>query len=34
VLQNAARQVIEGKATADEALGKANTELENILNQS
>jgi N,N'-diacetylchitobiose transport system substrate-binding protein len=34
VLQNAARQVIEGKATADEALGKANTELEDILNQS
>ncbi|WP_336204855.1 extracellular solute-binding protein [Nonomuraea sp. LPB2021202275-12-8] len=34
VLQNAARQVIEGKATVDEALGKANTELEDILNQS
>ncbi len=34
VLQNAARQVIEGKASVDEALGKANTELENILNQS
>jgi N,N'-diacetylchitobiose transport system substrate-binding protein len=34
VLQNAARQVIEGKASADEALAAANTELENILNQS
>nr|BFE87816.1 hypothetical protein GCM10020093_104170 [Planobispora longispora] len=33
VLQNAARSVIEGKATADEALAKANTELEEILNQ-
>ncbi|WP_049573733.1 extracellular solute-binding protein [Nonomuraea sp. SBT364] len=32
VLQNAARSVIEGKATADEALAKANTELEEILN--
>ncbi|MGP3957232.1 extracellular solute-binding protein [Nonomuraea sp. 3N208] len=34
VLQNAARSVIEGKATADEALAKANKELEDILNQS
>ncbi|MBF8188915.1 extracellular solute-binding protein [Nonomuraea sp. K274] len=34
VLQNAARNVIEGKATADEALAAANTELENILNAS
>ncbi|WP_084959455.1 extracellular solute-binding protein [Thermoactinospora rubra] len=33
VLQNAARSVIEGKTTADEALAKANTELEQILNQ-
>lgn len=34
VLQNAARSVIEGKATADEALASANKELEDILNQS
>ncbi|MFI6790323.1 extracellular solute-binding protein [Nonomuraea sp. NPDC050383] len=34
VLQNAARSVIEGKATADDALAKANKELEDILNQS
>lgn len=34
VLQNAARQVIEGKASVDEALAAANTELEDILNQS
>lgn len=34
VLQNAARQVIEGKAGVDDALAKANTELEDILNQS
>ncbi|MDP9861272.1 MULTISPECIES: sugar ABC transporter substrate-binding protein [Streptosporangium] len=33
VLQNAARSVIEGKATADEALSKANGEIEEILNQ-
>ncbi|GIH26675.1 sugar ABC transporter substrate-binding protein [Acrocarpospora phusangensis] len=33
VLQNAARSVIEGKATADEALAAANKELEEILNQ-
>ncbi|MBO3746515.1 extracellular solute-binding protein [Streptosporangiaceae bacterium NEAU-GS5] len=33
LLQNAARSVIEGKASADEALAKANTELESILNQ-
>ncbi|GGP80416.1 sugar ABC transporter substrate-binding protein [Streptosporangium pseudovulgare] len=33
VLQNAARSVIEGKATADEALAKANGEIEEILNQ-
>ncbi|MEU8248550.1 extracellular solute-binding protein [Nonomuraea sp. NPDC048916] len=34
VLQNAARTVIEGKATADEALAKANKEIEDILNAS
>ncbi|MER7505389.1 extracellular solute-binding protein [Nonomuraea pusilla] len=34
VLQNAARKVIEGKASADEALGAANKELEDILNAS
>ncbi|PZG14130.1 extracellular solute-binding protein [Nonomuraea aridisoli] len=34
VLQNAARQVIEGDATADEALAAANKELEDILNAS
>ncbi|MGN9838066.1 extracellular solute-binding protein [Nonomuraea sp. H19] len=34
VMQNAARSVIEGKATVDEALAKANKELEDILNQS
>ncbi|GGO66018.1 extracellular solute-binding protein [Nonomuraea cavernae] len=34
VLQNAARTVIEGKATADEALAKANNEIEDILNAS
>lgn len=33
VLQNAARSVIEGKASADEALATANKELEDILNQ-
>ncbi|GGK72406.1 sugar transporter [Planomonospora parontospora subsp. parontospora] len=33
VLQNAARSVIEGKAGIDEALAKANGELEAILNQ-
>lgn len=33
VLQNAARSVIEGKKTVDEALADANTELESILNQ-
>ncbi|WP_214109521.1 extracellular solute-binding protein [Acrocarpospora catenulata] len=33
VLQNAARSVIEGKASADEALAAANKELEDILNQ-
>jgi N,N'-diacetylchitobiose transport system substrate-binding protein len=32
VLQNAARSVIEGKASADDALAKANTELQDILN--
>jgi N,N'-diacetylchitobiose transport system substrate-binding protein len=34
VLQNAARKVIEGKASADEALAAANKELEDILNAS
>ncbi|MFC5825525.1 extracellular solute-binding protein [Nonomuraea insulae] len=34
VLQNAARKVIEGKSSADEALAAANTELETILNAS
>lgn len=34
VMQNAARSVIEGKATVDEALAKANGEIEEILNQS
>ncbi|MEV4889026.1 extracellular solute-binding protein [Nonomuraea sp. NPDC055795] len=33
VLQNAARKVIKGEATVDEALAAANTELESILNQ-
>ncbi|MFG1753243.1 sugar ABC transporter substrate-binding protein [Streptosporangium sandarakinum] len=33
VLQNAARSVIEGKASADDALAKANKEIEEILNQ-
>ncbi|MEU7743843.1 extracellular solute-binding protein [Nonomuraea sp. NPDC049158] len=32
VLQNAARTVIEGKSSADDALAKANKELEDILN--
>ncbi|MEO3872319.1 extracellular solute-binding protein [Nonomuraea sp. B12E4] len=34
VLQNAARKVIEGKSSADEALAAANTELQDILNAS
>ncbi|MFI7634443.1 extracellular solute-binding protein [Nonomuraea sp. NPDC049400] len=34
VLQNAARKVIEGKASADDALAAANKELEDILNAS
>ncbi|MEV0586045.1 extracellular solute-binding protein [Nonomuraea sp. NPDC050310] len=34
VMQNAARQVIEGKATVDEALAAAKKEIETILNQS
>ncbi|MBB4918229.1 sugar ABC transporter substrate-binding protein [Streptosporangium saharense] len=33
VLQNAARSVIEGKANPDDALAKANGEIEEILNQ-
>jgi N,N'-diacetylchitobiose transport system substrate-binding protein len=33
VLQNAAREVIEGKKSVDQALTDANTELETILNQ-
>ncbi|MCT9932886.1 sugar ABC transporter substrate-binding protein [Planotetraspora sp. A-T 1434] len=33
VLQNAARAVIDGKKTVDQALADANTELETILNQ-